>query len=104
LALTSSVDLGERVRRVVAFNTYDFAAGLKRASLFARLVAGSIEAPVVGLTLARLENKQILRVCSAAECRTPVTSPTTTSTSSVASAGVPDTQEWPERSSATRRA
>jgi pimeloyl-ACP methyl ester carboxylesterase len=61
LALTMSVDLGERVRRVVAFNTYDFADGVKRASLFARLVAGSIEAPVVGPIFARLENRQILR-------------------------------------------
>ena len=61
LALTASVDLGERVRRVVAFNTYDFAGGLKRASLFARLVVGSIEAPAVGPIVARLENRQILR-------------------------------------------
>jgi pimeloyl-ACP methyl ester carboxylesterase len=60
LALTASVELGERVRRVVAFNTYDFADGVKRASLFARLVAGSIEAPVVGPIVARLENRQIL--------------------------------------------
>ena len=35
LALTASVELGDRVRRVVAFNTYDFADGVKRASLFA---------------------------------------------------------------------
>jgi pimeloyl-ACP methyl ester carboxylesterase len=61
IALTASVDLGERVRRVVAFNTYDFAGGLKRANLFARLVAGSIEAPVIGPIVARLENKQIIR-------------------------------------------
>ena len=61
LALTSSVDLGDRVRRVVAFNTYDFADGLKRASPFARLVVASIEAPVVGLIVARLENRYILR-------------------------------------------
>ena len=61
LALTASVELGERVRRVVAFNTYDFADGLKRASPFARLVVASIEAPVVGPTIARLENRYILR-------------------------------------------
>ena len=61
LSLTASVDLGDRVRRIVAFNTYDFADGLKRASLFARLVAGGIEAPVVGPIVARLENRQILR-------------------------------------------
>ena len=39
LALTASVDLGDRVRRIVAFNTYDFAGGVKRASSVARLVA-----------------------------------------------------------------
>jgi pimeloyl-ACP methyl ester carboxylesterase len=61
IALTVSVDLGARVRRIVAFNTYDFADGLKRASLFARLVVGSIQAPVVGPRVARLENKPILK-------------------------------------------
>jgi pimeloyl-ACP methyl ester carboxylesterase len=61
LALTASVELGDRVRRVVAFNTYDFADGLKRASLFARLVVGSIQAPGVGPIVARLENRHILR-------------------------------------------
>ena len=60
LALTASVDLGGRVRRIVALNTYDYADGVKRASLFARLVAGSIEAPVVGPMVARLENRHIL--------------------------------------------
>ena len=61
VALTASIDLGDRVRRTVAFNTYDFADGLKRAGPFARLVAGSIEAPVLGRIVARLENKQIIR-------------------------------------------
>ncbi len=61
LSLTASVDLGDRVRGFVALNTYDFADGLKRASLFACLVAGGIEAPVVGPIVARLENGQILR-------------------------------------------
>jgi pimeloyl-ACP methyl ester carboxylesterase len=60
IALTASVDLGERVRRIVAFNVYDFADGLKRASLFARLVVGSIQPPVVGPMVARLENRHIL--------------------------------------------
>ncbi len=61
IALTASIDLGERVRRIVAINTYDFADGLKRASLFARVVVGSIEAPVIGPIVARLENRQILK-------------------------------------------
>jgi pimeloyl-ACP methyl ester carboxylesterase len=60
LALSASVDLGGRVRRIVALNTYDFADGVKRASLFARLVAGSIEAPVAGPMVARLENRHLL--------------------------------------------
>ena len=61
IALTASIDLGERVRRLVAINTYDFADGLKRASPFARVVVGSIEAPVIGPIVARLENRQILK-------------------------------------------
>jgi pimeloyl-ACP methyl ester carboxylesterase len=61
LSLTASVDLGDRVRRIVAFNTYDFADGVKRASLFARVVVGSIRAPGIGPISARLENKWILK-------------------------------------------
>jgi pimeloyl-ACP methyl ester carboxylesterase len=61
LSLTASVDLGDRVRRVVAFNTYDFADGLKRANLLARLVVGSIRAPAIGPLVARMENRQILK-------------------------------------------
>jgi pimeloyl-ACP methyl ester carboxylesterase len=61
LSLTASVDLDDRVRRIVAFNTYDFADGLKRANPLARLVVGSIRAPVIGPLGARLENRQILK-------------------------------------------
>jgi pimeloyl-ACP methyl ester carboxylesterase len=61
LSLTASVDLGDRVRRIVAVNTYDFADGIKRANLLARLVIGSIRAPVIGPISARLENKWILK-------------------------------------------
>jgi pimeloyl-ACP methyl ester carboxylesterase len=61
LSLTASVDLGDRVRRIVAFNTYDFADGIKRANLPARLVIGNVRAPVIGPIFARLENKWILQ-------------------------------------------
>jgi pimeloyl-ACP methyl ester carboxylesterase len=61
LALTASVDLGDRVRRIVAFNTYDFADGIKRANLLARLVVGNIRLPLWGPVFGRLENKQILK-------------------------------------------
>jgi pimeloyl-ACP methyl ester carboxylesterase len=60
LALTASVDVAVRVRRIVALNTYDFADGVKRAGLFARLMAGSIEAPGVGPMVARHETRHIL--------------------------------------------
>ncbi|HEY6638014.1 MAG TPA: alpha/beta fold hydrolase [Solirubrobacterales bacterium] len=61
LSLTTSVELGDRVRRIVAFNTYDFADGIERASLLARLVVGNIRLPVWGPIGARLENKQVLK-------------------------------------------
>ena len=48
LSLTASVDLGERVQRIVAFNTYDFADGVKRANLLVRQAVGSVRAPVIG--------------------------------------------------------
>ena len=60
VALTASLDLGDRVRRIVAFNAYDFADGVKRANLLARLVVGNIRLPMLGPITARLENKQVL--------------------------------------------
>ena len=61
LSLTASVDLGDRVRRVVAFNAYDFADGIKRANLLARLVVGNIRLPVWGPIVARLDNRQVFK-------------------------------------------
>jgi pimeloyl-ACP methyl ester carboxylesterase len=61
LSLTASVDLSDRVRRIVAFNTYDFADGIKRANLLAWLVAGNVRLPVWGPIGARLENKPALK-------------------------------------------
>jgi pimeloyl-ACP methyl ester carboxylesterase len=60
IALTASVDLGDRVRRIIAFNTYDFADGIKRANLLARLVIGNIRLPGWGPIFARLEGKPLL--------------------------------------------
>jgi pimeloyl-ACP methyl ester carboxylesterase len=61
VALTASLDLGDRTRRIVAFNTYDFADGVKRANPLARAVVGNIRLPVWGPIFARLESKQILK-------------------------------------------
>jgi pimeloyl-ACP methyl ester carboxylesterase len=60
IALTASVDLGDRVRRIVAFNTYDFADGMKRANLLAHLVIGNILLPGWGPIFARLESRPLL--------------------------------------------
>ena len=61
LSLTASVDLEGRVRRIVAFNTYDFADGVKRANSLARLVVGNIRLPAWGTIFARLESRPLLR-------------------------------------------
>jgi pimeloyl-ACP methyl ester carboxylesterase len=104
VALTASLDLGDRVRRIVAFNAYDFADGVQRANVLARLVIGNVRLPVWGPIGARLENKRSSRASCGADCTTPAKCPTTISTSSVASAGAPDTRRWRERSTATSRA
>ncbi|MFI5800750.1 alpha/beta fold hydrolase [Streptomyces sp. NPDC051677] len=61
LALTTAADLPERVRRVVAVNTYDFRDGIARSSLLARLVVGGVLAPGVGPVIAGVEPKPVLR-------------------------------------------
>jgi pimeloyl-ACP methyl ester carboxylesterase len=61
LALTAAADLPDRVRRVVAVNAYDFAGGIARSSLLARLIITGVIAPGVGPLLARLEPKPVMR-------------------------------------------
>ncbi len=61
LALTTAADLPDRVRRVVAVNAYDYAGGIARSSLLARLIITGVSAPGVGPLLARLEPKPVMR-------------------------------------------
>jgi pimeloyl-ACP methyl ester carboxylesterase len=61
LALTTAADLPERVQRVVAINPYDYAGGIARSGLLARLIVTGVLAPGVGPMLARLEPKPIMR-------------------------------------------
>ena len=61
LALQSSVDLKERVSRVVAFNSYDYPSGLERGNLFARFIISSIRMPIVGPVFAAMENRLIMK-------------------------------------------
>lgn len=61
LALTTAAALPERVRRVVAVNTYDFRDGIARSGLLARVVVGAVLTPGVGPVVAGVEPKPALR-------------------------------------------
>jgi pimeloyl-ACP methyl ester carboxylesterase len=60
LALTAAAMLGDRVRQVVAFNTYDYLPGLERANILASIIIKSIRAPIIGPGFAAMENRLIL--------------------------------------------
>ena len=65
LALTVAAAIPQRVRRVFALNVYDYetryADGLRRGNLFANVIVGSLQIPVIGPINASLENKIVLR-------------------------------------------
>lgn len=61
LALTASIDLGDRVAQVIALNSYDYPSGLERGNLLARFVVSSVRLPVVGPLFAGLEPRPIVR-------------------------------------------
>src|SRR5437667_6697624 len=48
VALTASTELEGRVRRVIAFNPYDYSQGVARANGVAFLYIGSVRLPVIG--------------------------------------------------------
>jgi pimeloyl-ACP methyl ester carboxylesterase len=49
------------VRRVVAFNSYDYPNGLERGNLFARFIGTAIRMPGSGPVFAAMESRPILR-------------------------------------------
>jgi pimeloyl-ACP methyl ester carboxylesterase len=61
LALSASIDLKDRVSRVVALNSYDYPSGLERGNLFARLIVSSVRAPMVGPVFAAMESRPIMK-------------------------------------------
>lgn len=61
LALQASVDLKDRVSRVVAFNSYDYPSGLERGNMFARFIISSVRAPIAGPLFAAMENRPIMK-------------------------------------------
>jgi pimeloyl-ACP methyl ester carboxylesterase len=61
LALSASIDLGDRVSRVVAFNSYDYPSGVERGNWLARLIITCVRLPWLGSVFARFEPQPILR-------------------------------------------
>jgi len=61
LALLASIDLGDTVRKVIAFNPYDYPSGLERGNWFARLIGTSTRLPGSGPLVARMESRIALR-------------------------------------------
>lgn len=60
LALTIAREMGHRIRRVVALNTYDYPRGVERANIVASVVIKTMRIPVIGQVVASLENTLIL--------------------------------------------
>ena len=60
LALTLATSPDIAVRRVVAFNPYDYLPGLERANSLASVIIKSVRAPVIGPVFAAMENRLIL--------------------------------------------
>jgi pimeloyl-ACP methyl ester carboxylesterase len=62
VSLSASTQLEQRVRRVVAFNAYDYPGGVGRANAVAAAYIGGARLPVVGAVVTRMENRPVLGV------------------------------------------
>jgi pimeloyl-ACP methyl ester carboxylesterase len=62
VSLTAATELQDRVRRVVAFNSYDYSQGVGRANLVASIYVGSARLPAIGAVVTRMENKPVLGI------------------------------------------
>ncbi len=60
LALTTAAVLGHRVKRVIAFNPYDYLPGVERANLLASVIVKSVRAPLIGPIFAAMESPATL--------------------------------------------
>src|SRR5439155_174996 len=55
-------ELEDRVRRVAAFNTYDYSEGVGRANRVASIYVGGARLPAIGPVVMRMENKPVLGI------------------------------------------
>src|SRR5438093_6908835 len=62
LSLTAATELEDRVRRIIAFNTYDYPQGVGRANRVAWIYVGSARLPAIGPVVTRMENKPVLGI------------------------------------------
>src|SRR2546427_1640979 len=62
VSLTASTELADRVRRVVAFNPYDYSEGVGRANRVASIYVGGARLPAIGPVITRMENKPVLGI------------------------------------------
>jgi pimeloyl-ACP methyl ester carboxylesterase len=62
VSLTASSDLEDCVRRVVAFNTYDYSKGVGRANRVASIYVGGARLPTIGPVVTRIEAKPVLGI------------------------------------------
>ena len=62
LSLTASTELEDRVRRIVAFNTYDYPEGVSRANRTASIYIGGARLPAIGPVVAKMENRPALGI------------------------------------------
>jgi len=62
VALTASTELEDRVRRILAFNTYDYPEGVSRANRVASIYIGGARLPAIGPLVAKMENKPALAI------------------------------------------
>ncbi len=60
LSLTASTELGDRLRQIVALNSYDYPQGVERANLLAAIVVKALKAPGIGLVFSKMSNPMIL--------------------------------------------
>jgi pimeloyl-ACP methyl ester carboxylesterase len=62
VSLTASTELAGRVRRVVAFNTYDYSKGVGRANPVASIYVGGACLATIGRAVTSMENKRVLGI------------------------------------------
>jgi pimeloyl-ACP methyl ester carboxylesterase len=62
VSLTVSTELEDRVRRILAFNTYDYSEGVSRANRVASIYIGGARLSAIGPLVTKMENKPTLGI------------------------------------------